>query len=372
MDRHPGLYLHGLGHAHPDAEITNAFLESLEIGTDDAWIRARTGIRSRRTVLPLDYIRVTRNREPRAALEAATESNAALARRAADMALARAGIDRKEVGMVLSGSSAGDTTTPAEACNVARALDLDVPALDVGSACTSFFAHLHLLAGMRPEALPDYVLLAVPETLTKTVDYTDRATAVLWGDAAVAAVVSLRHRGRARVLATELCSAPAGADKVVVPRGGHFAQQGQAVQAFAIRKTAAGLERLRRAHELEESDAQGGSEARGGHDEPGRHEQRDEGQGSNGCDARRDRELHFVGHQANLRMLEAVCRQCHVPPDRHHANLEGYGNTGAAGAPSVLSMRWEKWRATDDVAVAGVGAGLTWSSFLLRFRPAAA
>jgi len=348
LDRHPGLHLHGLGHAHPDAEITNAFLESLEIGTDDAWIRARTGIRTRRTVLPLDYIRATRNREPRAALEAATESNAVLARRAADMALARAGIDRKEVGMVLCGSSAADTTTPAEACNVARALDLDVPALDVGSACTSFFAHLHLLAGMRPEALPDFVLLAVPETLTKTVDYTDRATAVLWGDAAVAAVVSLRHAGRARVLATELCSAPAGADKVVVPRGGHFAQQGHAVQAFAIRKTAAGLERLRRARELEGDGAGDGPGDRAG------------------------RTLHFVGHQANLRMLEAVCRQCDLPPERHHANLEQYGNTGAAGAPSVLSMRWEKWEATDDVAVAGVGAGLTWSSFLLRFGPAAA
>lgn len=372
MDRHPGLHLHALGHAHPDAEITNAFLESLEIGTDDAWIRARTGIRTRRTVLPLDYIRATRNREPRAALEAATESNAVLARRAADMALARAGIDRKEVGMVLCGSSAADTTTPAEACNVARALDLDVPALDVGSACTSFFAHLHLLAGMRPEALPDFVLLAVPETLTKTVDYTDRATAVLWGDAAVAAVVSLRHPGRARVLATELCSAPAGADKVVVPRGGHFAQQGHAVQAFAIRKTAAGLERLRRARELE------GGEAQDGHGDRRGREGRGEHGGRGGCDAPEEhaahggRALHFVGHQANLRMLEAVCRQCHVPPDRHHANLEGYGNTGAAGAPSVLSMRWEKWRATDDVAVAGVGAGLTWSSFLLRFGPAAA
>lgn len=331
-----GLFLHALGHAHPDAEISNAFLEALDIGTDDAWIRGRTGIRSRRTVLPLDYIRDTRNRDPRAALEAATVGNAELARRAAEAALARAGIGRGDVGMVLCGSSAGDTTTPAEACHVARALDLDVPALDVGSACTSFFAHLHLLAGMRPEALPGWVLLAVPETLTKTVDYTDRASAVLWGDAAVAAVVSLRHPGRARVLDTALHSDPSGADKVTVPRGGHFAQQGHAVQSFAIRRTATGLERLRRAHE------------------------------------RDGRTLHFVGHQANLRMLEAVCRQCEVSPERHHANLEWYGNTGAAGAPSVLSMAWEKWGPDDDVAVAGVGAGLTWSSFLLRFGPAVA
>ena len=61
------LYLHGLGHAHPETEIDNRFLESLGIGTDDAWIVERTGIRARRTVLPLDYLRATRNRDVRAA-----------------------------------------------------------------------------------------------------------------------------------------------------------------------------------------------------------------------------------------------------------------------------------------------------------------
>ena len=72
------VYLHGLGHAHPEAEITNRFLESLEIGTDETWILERVGIRSRRTVLPLDYIRATRNRDVRGALEAATETNSSL------------------------------------------------------------------------------------------------------------------------------------------------------------------------------------------------------------------------------------------------------------------------------------------------------
>ncbi len=74
-----------------------------------------------------------------------------------------------------------------------------------------------------------------------------------------------------------------------------------------------------------------------------------------------------MGHQANLRMLETVCQQCDVPEERHHHNVVTFGNTGAAGAPSVLSMEWDRWRAGDDVAVVGVGSGLTWSSFLLRF-----
>jgi 3-oxoacyl-[acyl-carrier-protein] synthase-3 len=85
---------------------------------------------------------------------------------------------------------------------------------------------------------------------------------------------------------------------------------------------------------------------------------------------RSDRQFHFVGHQANLRMLEAVQNAAQIAPERHHTNVEWYGNTGAASAASVLSMCWEKWRDTDDIAVAGVGAGLTWSSYLVRFGPA--
>ena len=59
--------------------------------------------------------------------------------------------------------------------------------------------------------------------------------------------------------------------------------------------------------------------------------------------------------------------QCRIPADRHHTNVEWFGNTGAASAASVLSMHWEKWTPHDDVAVAGVGSGLTWSSYLMRF-----
>jgi 3-oxoacyl-[acyl-carrier-protein] synthase-3 len=326
------LFLHGLGHFHPDTEISNAFLEELDIGTTDEWILTRVGIRSRRTVLPLDYIRETRNRDIGAALEASQHTNADLGRRAATLAIDRAGLELEQIGMLLGGSSAPDTTSPAEACNVANALGLEVPALDVMSACTSFFAPLHLLSMMRPEALPDYVLVVVPEGMTRIVDYADRASAVLFGDAGVAAVVSARIPGRARILGSALQSSPAGSDKVVVPRGGHFRQEGRAVQSFAIRQTARAYEALRESY------------------------------------AETERRLHFVGHQVNLRMLENVCRRCAIPPERHHSNVEWYGNTAGASAASVVSMAWDKWEARDDVAMAAVGSGLTWSSFLLRFE----
>ena len=325
------LHLHGLGHFHPENEITNRFLEELDIGTDDDWILDRVGIRSRRTMLPLDYIRETRNRDPREALEAAELSNAQTAAAAARMAIERAGIDSSEIGMVIAGSSAADTASPAEACNIARELELEVPAFDVNSACTSFFVQLHLLSLMRPEALPRYVLLAAPEGLTRTVDYTDRSSAVLWGDAAAAAVLSTSVEGIASIAETSLVSSPAGSDKVVVPRIGHFRQEGRTVQMFAIKKTVQILRRFQQEHEDS------------------------------------DRAFHFVGHQANLRMLETVCSRCRIPEDRHHSNVEWYGNTAAASSASVISMDWDKWKAGDDIAVAGVGSGLTWSGYLVQF-----
>jgi 3-oxoacyl-[acyl-carrier-protein] synthase-3 len=171
----------------------------------------------------------------------------------------------------------------------------------------------------------------VPDGLTRTVDYNDRSAAVLWGDGAAAAVLSTREPGRARILGNTLEGSPAGHTKVHIARQGHFHQEGRTVQMFAIKKTARGLKKLRK-----------------GFEEDGRR-------------------LHFVGHQANRLMLEKVCELCDVPPDRHHHNVVRYGNTAGAGSPSVISMRWDDWTDDDDVAVVGVGAGLTWSGFLVRF-----
>ena len=205
------LYLHSVGHFHPENEISNQFLEDMDIGTSDQWIIDRVGIRSRRTVLPLDYIRETRNAEPRVAMEVALYTNAELGRRAAELAISRAGIEKSDVGMLIGGTSLMDTTSPAESCNIARALELEVPSFDVNSACTSFYVQLYLLSKMQPDQLPDYILLVVVDCLTKAVDYSDRSAAVLWGDGAAAAVVSTRHPARARIDGNTLASSPAAA-----------------------------------------------------------------------------------------------------------------------------------------------------------------
>lgn len=321
-----------MGHFHPKNEITNLFLESLDIGTSDQWIMERVGIHSRRTALSLDYIRETKNRDPRAAFEAAEYSNAELGRRAANLALERAGVSPDDIGMVIGGGCAPDYAIPAESCRVADLLGIEAPAFDVMSACTSYFAGLRVLSMMDPAKLPPFVLLVSMEVMTRTVDYSDRSSAVLWGDAAVAAVFSTRERGRAQILGSELESNPRGQSKVVIPRLGHFRQDGRLVQMFAIKKTVSGYRKLR--DEFEES----------------------------------GRNLHFIGHQANLRMLETVCRMCEIPPEQHHYNVDWYGNTGAASGTSVMSMNWEKWLPGDDIAAVGVGSGLTWGRYLVRFE----
>lgn len=327
-----GLNLLGVGHYHPENEITNQFLENLDIGTNDEWILERTGIRSRRTALPLDYLRETKNADPRAAIGAAEMSNAEMGARAAEMAIARAGLSPSDIGMVIGGGCAPDTTSPAEACNMARILEIDAPSLDINSACTSFIVALNMLAMMDETKLPHFVLVVCAEVMTRTVDYSDRSAAVLWGDGATACVLSTREPGRAYIEGTTMTTDPGGADKVVVPRLGFFEQEGRTVQTFAIRKTSDLFMKHREVFETE------------------------------------DNRLHFIGHQANLRMLESVCRRCEIEEDRHHSNCEFFGNTGGASSGSVLSQNWDKWKSGDDISVVGVGSGLTWGSYLLRFQ----
>lgn len=322
------LFLHALGHFHPENVLDNRFLEELDIGTTNEWILERVGIRARRTVLPLDYLRATKNADVRAGQEAALYSNVETGRRAALHALERAGLNASDIGMVVAGGCCPEMQIPAEACRIAQALGIEVPAFDLNSACSSFGADLHVLASMS--GLPRFVLVVNPENTTRSVSYADRATAVLWGDATSAAIVSADEPARARIVQTSLASSPAGAGTVTIPRFGHFAQDGSAVQRFAIKTTQSCLEALL-------PDARARQTQTGGR-------------------------VHFIGHQANLLVLEAVARRAALGQDEQWHNVVDFGNTGAAGAPSVLSQRWEELEPGDTVLVAVVGSGLTWSS----------
>jgi len=326
------LHVHGIGHFHPENVIDNAFLEALDIGTTDEWIVERVGIKKRRTVLPHDYLRATKNADVRAGEEAALYSNVETGKRAAMHALSRAALKPSDIGMVIAGGCVPGMAIPADACRIAAALGIEVPALDINSACSSFGAQMHLLRSMTD--LPPYVLVVNPENTTRVVDYSDRATAVLWGDGTSAAVVSTEVPAKLKIVETTLASNPSGWNSVVVPRLGHFEQDGSAVQRFAI-KTA-----LSSANALLPRARSYVNETKG--------------------------TVHFIGHQANLLMLESVARRAELRDEEHWHNVVEYGNTGASGAPTVLSQHWDELRAGDSVVLVVVGSGLTWSSLRME------
>lgn len=322
------LYVHGVGHFHPENVIDNQFLESLDIGTSDQWILQRTGIYRRNTVLPLSYIADTRNRDSRDADEASLYSNAETGSLAAKMALQRAGLQGSDIGMVIAGGSAPRMGSPPEACMIAEKLGIVAPAFDLNAACPTFAVQLRLISLMDPNSAPDFILVVNPENLTRIVNYNDRGTAVLMGDCTTAAIVSCKVPARVVVQHSLHESDPAEWNKVTIPSTGHLSQDGSAVQNFAIRQSVSIVQNLRlRAN-------------------------------GNTC---------FIGHQANLPMLKSVCHRAGIEPDRHFFNVDQQGNCGAAGAPSVFSTRWECWQAGDEIAMAVVGAGLAWAGLLISF-----
>jgi 3-oxoacyl-[acyl-carrier-protein] synthase III len=327
------LQLHGLGHFHPENIVDNAFLEALDIGTTEDWIMSRVGIRERRTILPLDYLRETKNRDPRATAEAATYTDAETGAKAANMALERAGLQHSDIGLVIAGGCCPQWQIPAMGSAVANQLNIDCPAFDLHSACSTFGAQLHTVAQMG-DSLPDYVLCLQVENVTRVIDFGDRSSAILFGDASTAAIVSPRQPGKAQLLQSIFGGAPSGAMDVVIPRAGHFFQNGSKVQKFAIKK----MTELYR-----------GAQAKAlalNHHGP----------------------VAYVGHQANLTMLRSVQKRCEIPDDLHWYNIDRFGNQGAAGSPAVLSSRWDSYKKDDLVASVVVGSGLSWSSLLWRFN----
>ena len=318
------LYLHGIGHFHPATVIDNDFLCSLDIGVDPSWIVERVGILERHTTLSLDYIRQTRNADARSAAEGSNISTIEMAQKAAELALLRAGLQSTDIKMILAGGCCPEMLIPAEACRLAGAMGAKAVAFDVSAACASFAAQVHFVSQMRQETLPDFVLLASVEAFTRTINYSDRRAAVLFGDAATAAIVSPRVASNMRVVSSCFQTDPSGHDQITIPAGGHFDQDGHRVQLFAIRKTMELIANFR-----------------------------------DSTDGTRSGSEFFIGHQANLRMLESVCDRLNIRAESHLSNVKHFGNCGAAGAPSVLSQNWDSLSSC-AINMVVVGSGLSW------------
>lgn len=319
-----------MGVSHPTTSIDNHFLEALDVGTNAQWIEEKIGILKRVTTLSEEYIKTTRNQDPRMAREVASMSATDLGVEAAKQALASAGISARDVGMVIVNCCTPQDTMPGEAVRIAEQLDCPALAFDVYTACPAFALHIDFLRKYEERALPEFILCISTATMTHHVDYNDRSDGAIWGDGAAAWIVSPTHKGKLEVIESTYTADPTRCAAVVVDSYRFFHQDGRAVRDFSVRQTVRLIKALQDRYDIDWS-----------------------------------RDV-FIGHQANKTMLEQITRNRGVPADNHWHNVTYLGNQAGAGAPASLAMHWDKLQSGQNIVVAVVGAGLSWGSILLR------
>ena len=147
------MYIHGMGHFHPENVIDNAFLESLNIGTNDQWIMERVGIKRRRTLLPLSYITETKNNNPRDGGKVSIYTDAQTGAKAANLAFERAHLKTSDIGLVIGGTCSAQYQSPAIACQVANELGINLRSYDLNAACSTFLFQMQSLISMQQDLL---------------------------------------------------------------------------------------------------------------------------------------------------------------------------------------------------------------------------
>ena len=303
----------GLGTAVPGGRLTNADLAAT-MDTSDEWIVERTGIRERRIAAP-------------------GETSGSLAVEAGAAALRSAGTTPESVDLLVVATATPDQALPHTGAFVGEELGLACGSFDLAAACAGFVYGLVVGASLLHAGM-GRVLVIGSDTFTRTVEPGDRATAVLFGDGAGAAVLT-PSTGGAELLAWDLGCDGSAAGLLEIPPGTPWLRMaGQEVFRRAVRVAvdsgAAGLARA--------------------------------GLTSDDVD-------WYVPHQANLRIIEAARRRLGVPPERTLVNVDRYGNTSAASVPLALSEAVDDGRIADgDLVLAqGFGAGMTWASVVLRW-----
>ncbi len=317
----------GLGARLPDRVVTNDDLAEV-LDTSDEWIRTRTGIRERHVAAP-------------------EEATSDLATAAARDALRDAGLAATDLAAVIVATTSPDHQVAATAPLVASALGVTAPAFDLNAACSGFVYALRVASGMV--ATGDGAVLVIgAETLTRIADPEDRSTAVLFGDGAGAVV--LVPDDDARLGPFSLGADGEGASMLWTPSGGTrrpFDAEVLADRSHYLSMRGGDVYRnavVRMADSAREVLAQAGLEVA-------------------------DVDL-LVGHQANVRILDAVAARLGLPTELSHISVDRHGNTSAASIPLALvdARAQGKLRDGDTVLLAAFGAGLTWGACLLTWK----
>jgi 3-oxoacyl-[acyl-carrier-protein] synthase-3 len=313
----------------PERVVTNAELERM-VDTSDEWIRERTGIRERR-IAPLEV------------------GCAEMGAEAARIAMCRAQIHPGEVDLIVVATATPDRLLPATACDLQSLLGAtNAAAFDISAACSGFIYALAVAEGYLAAGRGEIALVVSTEKMSGITDWTDRATCVLFGDGAGAAVVRRSTNGRGLISQfirsdgslAELLWRPAGGVKMPLDHGlleerMHLVKMaGREVFKAAVRSMAEAADQaLLRA-------------------------------GMTGADI----DL-FVPHQANIRIIEATARYAGIPMEKVFVNVDRYGNMSSATVPIALDEAQEQGRLKpgDNVLLVAFGAGFTWGSAVLRW-----
>ena len=325
----PNMVIKGLGKYIPEKIYDNAYFESI-VDTNDEWITRRTGIKERHIAADNEY-------------------TTDLAVNAAKSAIEDAGIAPEDIDLVLLATVSPDYFTPCCACIVQDKIGaVNAAAFDFNAACSSFITGMVMAEQFIKNGTYKNILLVCADALSKVTDYKDRATCVLFGDAAGAVVLSADDNG-GKMLAYELGADGSGAmnitslavrddaeelEKRVSGRKETIWMAGQQVMKFAVKTMADATGRVLEKAGLTYDDIK-----------------------------------LIVPHQANYRIVDSALARMGVGKDKVVLTLEKYGNTSSSCVPIALKEAIETGmvKRGDKVVVVGFGGGLTWAAAVFEY-----
>ena len=311
----------GTGGYLPEKVLTNKDIEDI-IDTTDEWIRGRTGIRKRHVVTD-------------------GESCSQLAEAAARRALEAAGIDPSEIDLIVVGTTTPDQIFPSTACLLQQRLDIHgCCAFDVQAVCTGFVYAIGVADQFIRAGSAKRALVVGAETMSRLLDWQDRATAVLFGDGAGAVVLEASEEPG--IISTHLHADGAYVDLLQVPGGiggdrnaDHYLEM-KGTEVFKMAVTTLGriVDETLEANGMQKSDID-----------------------------------WLIPHQANHRILQATARKLDMPMDRVVVTVDEHANTSAASIPMAFdtAVRDGRIRRGETVLMEGFGGGFTWGTVLLRY-----
>jgi 3-oxoacyl-[acyl-carrier-protein] synthase III len=316
----------GCGSYLPSRVVTNSDL-SRTVDTTDEWITQRTGIRERR-------------------IAADGETTSDMGIKAAQAALAAAGVDAQSIDLVVLATSTPDNTFPASAVVIQAGLGITQgAAFDLQAVCSGFVFSLATVDSLLRTGAFKRALVIGSETFSRLLDWTDRTTCVLFGDGAGAVVVEAQPQPGTRedrgILTAHLRSDGRYRSKLYVDGGpsstgtvGHLRMEGRAVFKHAVAMISDVIE-----------DAFAAT-----------------GYGAKDID-------WFVPHQANKRIIDDSAHKLGIPPEKVILTVETHGNTSAASIPLALAVGIQDGRIQRGnlVLMEAMGGGFTWGSILVRW-----